>query len=391
MPSEKNSRFVHYLSFYHNEAEISGRKKEIAAQQKVRYISSCILKCGEKLKIVSTALPDATAGLFAPRKSVYISEKEEHIYLSALHPKTRLTGLYLKLVTTLYLLFCVRKNDCVIVYHSPSYFLPLRIFKAFKKNFLVLEFNDLYHLLFTDAKIGKRIQKKEKKLLNLPDGFILASPFMRELISEKKNIVNYGSYAVSHNDAGAQKTSYECLIIYTGIVETLRNGAFIVAESAGYLPEGYTVQIAGFGFPEDIAALKEKCNAVNQKAKRTVVEYIGCLNHNELSELMQKATLAINAHTYAEDEIWKSKYSFPSKIPLNMANGLFVVTYPYDIITTSPMKDACIYFDELTSESMAKAIVEGVDKITHTNVDPKAIITQLDKEFVSDLADLIST
>lgn len=380
---------VHYLSFFVDLDEIQSRKKEVAAQSKIRYIADSIKRCGKKLKIVSTALTD-NSQLYSKREIYLTSPCEQHIYLPNISAKTHLNGLFLRLSIIRYLLFSVKKDDIVVVYHSPMYFLPLKLFKIFKKNYLVLEFNDLYSLHFTDEKKSSKMRKKENKLLQLPDAFILASPFMQELINNKKSIVNYGSYAKATPNKSNATNIIKPTVIYTGVIESLRNGAFVVAESARYLPSDIKVTIAGYGTDDNIVKLNKLCKSINDDFGKIKVEYVGCLNQTELSNLMFNATLAINAHTYAEDEIWKSKYSFPSKIPLNMAHGLPVVTYPYDIITSSPMNDACIYFEKLTPESMAHAVIEGAKKASDSKMDSRRIISKMDEKFIMDLKELLS-
>lgn len=384
---------VHYISFYLDLEEEPCRKLEVAAQSKIRYIADSIIKAGGNLKIISTAFGMEAVFRMFPQKIIQKNDYELHYYLRTYSSENcllkKFVEFYIQIQILKYLLMKVKKNDKIVVYHSPLYIRPLKIFKKFRKNCFVLEFNDLYQLHFTKTKDIKRMKRKEENFLKVPDKFILASPFMKEIVGDNvEAIINYGSYEVDKSFQKERKKN-NAIIIYTGVVENLRKAAFYVAESGKYLPDGYEILIAGYGTSENIDKLCRICAEVNIAQRRETVKYVGCLNKEELSELMEAATIAVNAHTYAEGEEWKSKYSFPSKIPLNMAKGLYVLTYPYEIITTSPLNEACLFFEQLDSRCIAEAIIKACQNIDSMKVEPKEIIRKLDEDFVRNMRVLL--
>lgn len=384
---------VHYINFYSDE-EVPERKGDIASRSKIKYIVGVLKRCNFTVNVASCA--------FSPSKKICSKEiikridmQEKHIYLRTVNiPYVR--RIVMKFFVLKYLLKNVKKNDVVIFYHSINFNNVIQIFKLLRKQRVLLEYNDRYGLHYNESRKVKRVERIEKSIVKSADGYILASPYMAELIEKQKPyIVNYGSYAPAAaicNDVpenikifGQEK---KLKLVYTGVVESLRNAAFSVATMSEYLSDAI-VGIAGYGTDSNINRLKQICETINKKCNEKKVEYLGCLNEQELSYLMSVADVAINAHMYSPDEIWKSKYSFPSKIPLNMSAGLHIITYPFDIIVYSPFSEACVYFEQFTKECLAEA-VKRIQVEQPSKDKPRKIVQQLDVQFVSELKRLIN-
>ena len=85
-------------------------------------------------------------------------------------------------------------------------------------------------------------------------------------------------------------------------------------------------------------------------------------------------------------------YSFPSKIPLNMWAGLYVVSPKLKTFQNTPFDDAMVYFDEFEPESIAKAIMKAGELVRKSGQKdrPREIVSDLDRQFREDMKKLLN-
>lgn len=384
---------IHYISFFCDANEMPTRDIVISGQAKMRYMISTLRENSRKLHVVSTA--QVKPGMPAEKQcTITVDKREDHVYLPALSTRNafsaKLRGLFGRFYLLRYLLTKVKSSDVVVVYHSLFYMEALLLFRLLRRNRIVLEFNDQYSLLYTKERMIAKARRQEKSILRIADAFILASPYMRELIpEEKKSIVNYGDYTVE--DMRARPDRELVTVAYTGVIEKLRSAAFLAAQSAAFLPDGIKLLIAGFGSDECVRELQELCDNVNEGRVEPVVELVGLLQGQRFDELLNTIDIALNSHSYSRAELWKSRYSFPSKIPLNMAHGAYIVSYGYEIVSDSVFRPACVFFDEYSPESVAAAIIECAQRLPTADRElPKKIVRALDESFRAELSDILN-
>lgn len=385
---------IHYVSFYLNQNEIKGRKIEVAAQTKVRYILKTLKTIGYNVNIVSTVFNDENMP-FSKFKQVIIDVRETHYYLAAQSTKniflSKFKALFMQVQLIKYILMFVRKGDIVLTYHSLAYTHVISFLKIFKKYKLILELNDFYSLYFNDKHKSFRINKKEINSFKGADSFILASKFMFEdLDKEKPFIINYGSYEPRKSSC-IDICKENVHVAYTGIIENLRGAAKLAANAARYLPKGFYMHIAGFGNDNDIKDLIQICNDVNSSRGYEVIKFHGLLLGNEYDNLISNCCISLNTHSYLDNEIWKSKYSFPSKIPLNMSYNNYFVSHDMELIKYSPFSECIEFYDEFDPIQVANAIERCSEKIINKEFkrNPSELIVELDKNFKSSLCNLI--
>jgi len=118
--------------------------------------------------------------------------------------------------------------------------------------------------------------------------------------------------------------------------------------------------------------------------------YHGLLLGNEFDKLLDNCRIALNCHVYKNEDLWKSKFSFPSKIPFNMGHDLYLVSRDMQIITDSPFAEFTTFFSEFSPKAVADAIMACALKIKNINTDrtPKDLIKELDEAFVKDIKSL---
>lgn len=386
---------VYYISFYLNETEIKDRELVVAPQSKIKYISESIQKAGYDVCLVSTSYTKKGKSFSFGRK-IKINQSEIHIYLPALGSNNFFFKLFrtnFMQIQLFYFLFKnVKSNDIILAYHSLSYMAVLKFIKLLKKIKLVLELNDLYALHYESLKKIERLKKKECSFFSLPDSFLFASPYMNELLTYKRpSIISYGSYQVVKEEKVLSENIETINIVYTGVIENLRKAAILVANTAIFLPKNYIIHIAGYGTKQNINDLKELIHNINNQKGYEAIVFHGLLLGSKLNRLLSNCLICINCHTYKNEDIWKSKFSFPSKIPFNMGHDLYLVSHDMDIISKSPFAKYTTFFSNFNPEEVANAIVTCSASLKkQKDGSPKQLIKKLDDEFVNDIKKLFN-
>lgn len=372
---------IHYISFYTNSKK---RKQVSSGISKIEYMLDVLKSLGEKVVVVSTA-GSAEPGLqrgFMQGDVLYLPSL---CLKGAVGRKLNMYFMQWKLFQ--YLMKNVSNDDLVMYYHSMSYAWPLRWARRFKKFKLIMEFNDKYSYHYTNKKKVAKVDRIEKKLIAEADAYVFASPMMIDLTQgNKPYTVNYGSYAPA--EARMQKTKETAAdkvhVLYSGVLEPLRKAGALAIAAMETLPNNYVLHIAGFGNEAYVSDVREKIAVINQKKGFDAIVFHGFLNQAQLGDLMQMCDISLSTHKY--EFAWQSDLSFPSKIPLNMANGLYMVTQDLPVILNSPFKDAICFYSEDVPEKIAEAILRcnEIRLLGSRNV-PAKIIQGLDEQFRSEL------
>ncbi len=383
---------IHYVSYFLNHEEIKGRKLEVAAQSKIRYIIDSIKIAGYDISVVSTTCTTQNCK-FSPEKKLIVDKQETHIYLSALGSMNvfirKLRRIYMQIQLLVYLIKEVKDNDVVLAYHALSYVSIMKMCKIIKKNRFILEINDLYALHFKDLKVMNRIKKKECTFFDCADGYLLASPYMAELLRKNKPaVISYGSY--KSEQCSQKRKSDKIHVVYTGVVENLRNAATLVVNSVLFLSDEYVIHIAGYGTEENINKFVNLCREINEKKGFKAVIYHGLLLGKEFDELLNGCEISLNAHVYSEENLWKSRFSFPSKIPLNMSYDLYLVSHDMEVISQSPFAEFTTFFKKFEPKAVADAIVRCSSEIKNRDKErtPRELIMELDENFVKEIKEI---
>lgn len=372
---------VHYLSFYVDGREAPNRKTVVSVQGKVRYIIDCLKSLDLAVSVVSSAVPiDNDTGAAATR--FYIDKNEEHIYLPfSVSSIKGGTVRNMRDAIKEYVNTSVADGDVLMVYHSPAY-MPLysRWGKWSQKFKFILEINDRYCLHYGNGIRSHIMDWLERVQLKKADGYVLASPWIRELIPACAfYAVNYGDATVCQQQ-GVIKGSTPFKVVYAGVVESSRRAAYIVAEAASYLSYEYEIHIAGFGNEHAVDELLSLIDTVNKNTQGAKVFFHGCLEGWQLDQLLLSSNVAVNSHSYPEGMEWQAKYSYPSKIPLYCGHGLYVISCCEEAFSISEFSPCLRYFKSGDSASLAKAIVDFREE-SPDGVDPREITKDIDRSF----------
>lgn len=375
---------IYYLNSYMNTKHCTEREITIAANSKIEYMLKVI---SEKFEVVNVSSASSTEGY---KRGEKIREGNIlYYYLPSLPKKFSFCKTVSKVYCFIFFAAHLRENDKVIVYHSLFWIRIMRLLKKIKRHDFFLELNDFYQYHFTGDNALK-IENIEKKFFSLPDKFILANPDMLpQLGYSREYIVNYGAYKVN---PVKKKQEGKIKVIYSGVAEKLRGAAFLAVKCARYLPDNYELHLACYGTDGNLCELESEAEEENRFINRKVVYFHGTLNEHELDELMSHCDIALSCHGYKPGEEYKAMYSFPSKIPLNMGAGLYVVSPKLKTFQNTPFDDAMVYFDEFEPESIAKAIMKAGEIVRKSGQKdrPREIVSDLDRQFREDMKKLLN-
>ena len=373
---------IYYIGFYDENISKENRFKTLSATNKMNYIIESIVENQEEVKIISPSWTNNSE--FYPKKNKKI---KDNVYLkmpSTIPWKGKILKIlsmaYSNLWLFFYLLFKIRKNEKVIVYHSLYLMIPIILARKFKQFELILELEEKYQDV---KKIPKVLQKCEELIIWNSDKYILATKLLeKEINPSKRYIVCNGTYKAEKKIAEKFEDG-KIHIVYSGVIDKIKKGAFTAADIGLYLDEKYCVHILGFGKLEDIKELKEKID-LNIKKTKCRIQYDGLLKGEEYNRFLQKCYIGLS--TQNPNEKYNST-SFPSKILTYLANGLRVVSIKIEAINTSEVGNLIDYYEEDNPKKIAE-VIKSID-LTE-KYDSRKAIQRLHKEFLIQIKELIN-
>jgi hypothetical protein len=379
-------KIIHYIAYYADEQNLRNLYSAPSACMKINYIKGVLKEIGYHVVLYSTSWTNNKSGYYK-KKIVKIDEKETQIYISTFGAKTKfgrlLRRLWSKVQLIFYLLLKVKNNDTVLVYHSISYYFPLLLLKKFKKVNLILEVEELYSSVF--GYTGS-LRNRELKIVKIADSYIFSNDLFRKSLNleNKPSITCYGSYSIPKRFKNKLKDGF-IHVVYAGIIDSIKQGAFMAVKSANYLPNNYKIHILGFGNERDIKALMQTIESINNKFKYEKVQYHGIKLNQELSDCLHQYHIGLSTLTMEGEYL---KYTFPSKILVYLSHGLVTISGNIESVRQSSISNELVYYNENTPESIAKAIM-SID--VNVQKDYTEIVKRLDEDFKNKIQKLIDS
>lgn len=367
---------IKYIGFYDsNNNESENRMFALAATNKMDYICSVLNHLDYDVLIIS---PSRTKNNKYYRGKVTTQSKGVRLKLFPTLPWGSKISKFFSIIFTdvllfLYLVFKVKRDETIIVYHSLEFKNVVRIAKKIKKFNMILEVEEIYQDI---NKYNSFLVREELLSIDCADKFIFSTELLNQRINKrnKKNIVSYGTYKTQKN----RNVSFEdnnIHVVYSGTFDMKKKGALLAIESAKYLPENYHIHIIGFGNQKDTAHIIESIKEVSKESKAKIT-YDGLLSGEEYIIFLQKCHIGLS--TQIPDGIY-NETSFPSKILSYMSNGLHVVSIETNAIRLFDSRNMIHFFKHAVPKEISDQI-QQID-IHKTNNKSREVIKELDKEF----------
>jgi hypothetical protein len=372
---------VKYIGFYDLNDSEAKRDCSLAAKNKMDYIASSINRAGFAVNIISPSWMTKESKIkWEKQREVKIDDKLKVTVCPSFKSNCKTTSV-LKVILSLvwlflYLIFNTKKNEKVIVYHVPWISVPIRLSKFFKRYDLILEVEEIY----SDVMIVNSIFSEwEIKLIDAADSYLLSTDLLKDKLKTKKQcIVIYGIYDVKEQLVKPHSDN-KIHIVYAGIIDSNKKGAFNALESSKFLSEKYILHIIGFGETEKLIKRIEELNSTNS----CIVKYDGILYDDDYIKFCQLCHIGLSTQTMNGKYI---ESSFPSKILSYLSMGLHVVSCKITCVVKSKIGNLITYYCEDSPESIANAI----KRVSLTNYyDSRKKIKELDDEFVLNIQNLL--
>ena len=351
-------KVVKYICYYDIKKE--GRRKRgypLSSAPVIESKAKAMAAAGFKVDIISMS---------SVAEDLYCLGKKEEIFpdirlitfLSVMH-----RGIFSKIadyvLLRLQLLYCIifkiKKDDIVLVYHSLGYMKLIKFLKGLKRFRLILEIQELYG----DVLNNKNIRKKEMRYAGSADAYIFPTKILEQIVNKnrKQFIIAHGAYQVERVRVLEQKDkrSFKPGIIHCVYAGTLdfRKGSWNAVFAAKFLPDNYCIHIIGFGSNKQIEDIKKHIREVNSVSRANVV-YDGRFEGEDYIRFIQQCDIGLC--TQGVDEPFNNT-SFPSKILSYLGNGLRVVSVRIPAIEESKVKELLYFYDDPSPESIARAIL----------------------------------
>lgn len=376
---------IRYIGFYDlPEYEHEGRNSFLAATNKMDYICQALIKSGHSVQIVSPSWSKNLSFQAYRGRTTKITKGMSVTLLPTFTANHRFTKyaqiLFSLLCLTAYLIFHTRNDEIILVYHTPWFYWPLRVLKRIIKCKLILEVEEVYQDV---VRFHPYLVVWETRLLHLADAYLFANDLLPKVIKTKKPYATiYGVYK-PEKVLTTPAQDGKIHLVYAGIIDQVKRGAFNAAESALWLDERYLVHIIGFGKQQDIANFKTRLAEIN-KTSRCKVIFDGQKSDDEYVAYMQRCHIGLSTQTIT------GKYlatSFPSKILSYLSLGLRVVSSDIECVRISKIGKLVTYYMEDTPQAIAEA-VKAVDFTGE--FDSRVVLQELDNTFTKDISGLLT-
>lgn len=373
---------IKYIGFYNIAESKAKRVGNLAAINKMDYIADAIQQAGCDVHIISPSWSsddDTNAG-FHRKETIQICPGKKVTFCPTFNTNNKLTR-NIKIVYTLFWLFFwllknAKRNEKILLYHVQWLSIPIRWAKKIKGFQLILEVEEIYGYV---SAIHPYFNVLENRLLASADYYVFSTELLAQKIkSNKPYIIIYGEYKI-YPKLEIPPDDGKIHLLYAGIIDTHKAGAFNAVEAARYLSGKYVLHVIGFG---EVELLKKKISEVNALNGCRVI-YDGTLNGDDYIKYCQKCHIGLSTQNM-DGEYLNS--SFPSKILSYMALGLVVVSCNIECVKISKIGEFIYYYNNNNPKEIAETIIS----IDFNNLlDSASEIKKLNDDFVIALSKLL--
>lgn len=345
---------VHYIGWYITPEEWGKYKGNVPGMMKMRYVADQIQKTKCELHLLSFAdkVDSTVYGMYT------IEHDRKIIHYTGGCKNTSKIGKFLntiikKIYFILYILFNVKKDELIVLYHSYRYTKLLAKISRIVDRKIVIEVEEIYgynavkDMPWVDDEI-KQI-KKFKKFTCVNDG-------IPQVLGLKKEdyVVIYGAGVFPQRTA-ERFTDGKIHVVYSGTIEGRKMGAMSAVEAARFLSPNYILHISGFGKQEHIDNLNKRIEEINAEFGEERIKYEGFLSEEEMHKLMFSCHIGLSPNVLRPNF---ANSTFPSKVITYMCHDLSVVI-SYATAYDFPISEGWVFYRDQTPECIAKAVMEA--------------------------------
>ena len=368
---------VKYIGFYDIDELGQNRMSALSAINKMNYIINALNNVGKAVIVIS---PSWTNGSKSVKKTNIQKGKNRYVFPMSFKWQgifKILNIMYSNIWLLFYLLRNCKRNETVIVYHSMYLINILSLVKKIKKIRIILEVEEIY------SDVSFKNKKKEYKMFALADKYI----FITEMLNKKINIYNK-PYCISHgtykkeNKLTDKYDDEKVHIVYSGIIDKQKKGAFTALQICKYLEEKYKLHIIGFGSQDNINELIDNIEK-NNKTNNCKAVFDGKLTGEEYKKYLQRCDIGLSTQDPAGEY---NATSFPSKILAYLSNGLRVVSVNIPAIKTSDVGNILYYYDADSPKEIA-SVIKNID--IADGYESRTLIDNLNSKFEKELNEML--
>ena len=294
---------------------------------------------------------------------------------------------YTLLWLIIYLLVHTKKGETVMVYHSLSTMMPVKLIKKVKKVKLILEIREFY----SDArqcydefnKSTDKTHQKEALYFSIADKYVFPTEILNRIVNtdNKPYVISPGIYKSEKRIADTTWNDGKTHVVYAGTLRRSK-GVFHAIDVAEFLDKNYCVHILGGGTTDSINQVKQEIERIS-KLTEASISFLGEISGDVFKAFLQKCQIGLSPQS--SDAAFNDT-SFPSKIFTYFANGLDVVSVRIPTIETSPVGDCIHYYKSDSVEDLARVIREVSE---NPKVNKTELLDKLDGQLRSDLKKLV--
>lgn len=377
-------KHIKYFAYYDESATDTNRNIVLSAVNKIDYIIHSLNRIGYSVDIVSFAGLNGTGFSTSPSEKRQLGLNTLQLFRAFSGPKVLqpIFRSYMALSFILWIIFNCKQGEEIIIYHSLGYTSIFNFLQKFKQFKIIGEVEEIYQDVQNDFSAKKK--KEEYVFFENCSKFIFPSC----LIEKKINIKNR-PYIIVHGVYNIENTrTHKALddkhhVVYAGTFDHNKGGAQAAILATQYLPKGYHVHLIGFGTEKDTQDIKNMITQISTFIDSTLT-YDGLVRGTEFNQFLQKCCVGLSTQN-PEDAF--NDTSFPSKVLTYMSNGLAVVSYRINVLTTSSLDPYIYYAKENTPKAIAEAIIHAVE--SPNSLSSLMILQQLNENFLSDLSNLL--
>lgn len=353
---KRNDKKVYYIGWYIAENDNDKYTGNVPGNLKMHYVANKIIEAGHSLRVLSLA-HKKNCTFYGNKRVVannvdltYIAGCSKNFFKGHL-----INNLIKQIILFFYILFVVKPQDTIVVYHSELITRLVAFVSMFVKRRIICEVEEVYG--FSASGDDWETVKKEFSSIKKYDSFILINDYLHEELEIPSNnyIPCYGVVNIPERRVERINDGY-IHIVYAGTIEGKKKGAYQAVEAAEYLPKDYKLHVIGFGKQENINALKEKIEDVNRKQGYEMVIYDGFKSGDELDQYLYSCHIGIS--TYVLREAFANN-SLPSKIFTYMCHDLAVVRGFAPAYEGTEIAQNWTFYYEDTAQDIAKAIMKA--------------------------------